>query len=320
MPTERYAIEDLGELTPVADEVTVSLNRDGTVGYWTQVDGAVRATLWQGGHAAPIERVAGYPNSIAHAINTRGEIAGWMNTSGNLVDSLSTTRGYVGQPGRLRLINTLGGRDSRIFGLNDNGVAVGAASLADGARHAIVVLGAEVRDLGTLPTGDSSVAYAINRADVIVGAADTGGKDRHAVSWTRGKILDLGTLAGGNISSAQAINDRGNIVGFGDTPDGFHAFLYADGVMRDLGTLGTEPSTASGINNRGAVVGASNVTSAKRHAFLWRNGRMTDLNTLVPQESNWLLLDAFSINDRMQIACSGRRPGGPAHVLLLTPQ
>src|SRR5258708_20663940 len=84
--------------------------------------------------------------------------------------------------------------------------------------------------------------------------------------------------------------------------------------MLDLGTLGSAPSAASGINNRGDVVGVSN-----NHAFLWRHGRMTDLGTLVPLDSNWTLLDAFSINDRGQIACSSRRKGEPTHLLLLTP-
>jgi probable HAF family extracellular repeat protein len=311
---EAYQIQDLGELPQISDDVTVSLNRDGTVAYWTKTEGAVRAVVWQRGHAAPVGGVPGYPNSIAHAINRHGDIAGWMNTSENLVDSLSAVQGFIRHGKLTRLIAGLGGTNSRVLGLSDKGAAVGAANLPGGTRHAFLMNGSAMTDLGTLPAGISSAAYGINNAGVIVGVADIDGQHNHAVSWVRERIVDLGTLANGTISSARAINDRGQIAGFGDTPTGFHAFLYAEGVMLDLGTLGSAPSAASGINNRGDVVGVSN-----NHAFLWRHGRMTDLGTLLPLGSNWVLLDAFSINDRGQIACSARRKGEPTHLLLLTP-
>jgi probable HAF family extracellular repeat protein len=319
-PAAIYTIDDLGLLAPIADDVTVSLNGDGAVAYWTKTNGTVHATLWHGGRATNIDDVPGYPNSISHAINRHGDMAGWMNTSGNLVDSLSTTRGFIQHRRHIRIVPTLGGRDSRVNGLNDKGAAVGAANLAGGARHAFVISGSSIADLGTLPSGKSSSAFAINNAGMIAGEADIDGKSYHAVLWTDRKIVDLGTLAHGVVSTARAINDHGQIAGFSDAPDGVHAFLYADGAMRDLGTLGNDPSEASGINNRGEVVGASNISGTKRHAFLWRDGRMTDLNAYLPEGSDWVLLNAFNINDRGQIACSARRKGEPIHLLLLTPQ
>jgi probable HAF family extracellular repeat protein len=315
-----YTIDDLGLLAPIADDVTVSLNRDGAVAYWTGTKDTVHATLWHSGQATNIGNLPGYPNSISHAINRHGDMAGWMNTSANLVDSLSTTRGFIQHRGHIRIVPTLGGRDSRVNGLNEKGSAVGAANLAGGARHAFVISGSSIADLGTLPSGKSSSAFAINNTGVIVGEADIDGKSYHAVLWMDRKIVDLGTLAHGVVSTARAINDHSQITGFSDTSDGVHAFLYADGAMRDLGTLGNDPSEASGINNRGEVVGASNISGTKRHAFLWRDGRMTDLNDYLPEGSDWVLLNAFDINDRGQIACSARRKGEPIHLLLLTPQ
>ncbi len=315
-----YAIDDLGLLPPIADDVTVALNRDGTVAYWSKTEGTIHATVWQHGRANVIDAVPGFTNTIAHAINRQGDIAGWMNSGGNLVDSLSTTQGFMLSGGHVHAVSGLGGRDSRVNGLNDKGVAVGAADTASGARHAIAVSGASVTDLGTLPVGKASAAYAVNNSGVIVGSADVDGRAEHAVSWVNRKIVDLGTLPHGSASSARAINDRGQIVGFSDSPDGIHAFLYAGGAMRDLGTLGNDPSEASGINARGEVVGASNVTGSKRHAFLWRRGRMIDLNASLPKGSEWTLLDAYSISDRGQIACSASRKGEGIHLLLLTPR
>ena len=315
-----YTIEDLGQLPTIADDVTVSLNRDGAVAYWGATAGTVLAMLWQNGDATTIDEVPGYPNSIAHAINRRGDIAGWMNTSGNLVDSLSTTQGFVCHGGRVHILPGLGGRDSYVYGLNDQGAAVGTANLANGARHAFELSGSKVIDLGTLASGKSSAAYAVNNVGKIVGAADIDGKANHAVLWVHRRIEDLGTLPHGGMSSARAVNDRGQIAGFGDTPEGIHAFLYTGGAMKDLGTLGDSPSEASGINNRGEVVGASNLAGGKRHAFLWRDGQMIDLNALQPQGSPWVLLNAFAINDGGQIACSARREGESAHLLLLTPR
>ncbi|MGA2046574.1 MAG: hypothetical protein ABSG96_02730 [Terracidiphilus sp.] len=299
----------------------MSLSNDGTVAYWTKKsDGTVHATIWRGGQTTVVEDVPGYPNTIARAINLHGDIGGWMNTSNNPVDSLSTTQGFIRHGGNIRRIPGLGGRDSRILGLNDKATAVGTASAIDGARHAFVTSGSGVSDLGTLPSGKSSSAYAINNSGMIAGVADIDGKSNHAVLWRHRKIKDLGTLPHGVTSSARTINDLGQIAGFGDTPDGVHAFLYSNSAMQDLGTLGSDPSEASGINNHGDVVGRSNIDSRRGHAFLWRDGRMTDLNMRLAKGSPWVLLNAFSINDRGQIVCSARSKGVPIHLLLLTPQ
>jgi len=315
-----FTIDDIGPLASVAADVTVSLNSDGAVAYWTRTDGAVHAALWRNGRTVVLENMPGYPNSIAHAINRSGDIAGWMNTSGNLVDSSSTTRGFIRHGEHIEIVPGQGGRDSRIFSLNDKGTAVGGAMTAEGTRHAIEFSRFGITDLGTLASGRSSAAYAINNQGIVAGVADVDGKANHAVLWSHGKMIDLGTLAHGVSSSARAINDRGQIAGFSDSADGIHAFIYSGGGMHDLGTLGKDPSEASGLNNRGEVVGASNISGTRRHAFLWGHGRMMDLNDYLPVESKWVLLNAFSINDRGQIACSASNATEGLHLLLLTPQ
>jgi uncharacterized membrane protein len=77
----------------------------------------------------------------------------------------------------------------------------------------------------------------------------TGSPEARVVSWNNDQIINLGTF-GGNERLANAVNNRGHVVGlatnaiadpFNAAPNryGFgtqmHAFLWRNGVMRDLG-------------------------------------------------------------------------------------
>jgi probable HAF family extracellular repeat protein len=142
----------------------------------------------------------------------------------------------------------------------------------------------EIVDLGTLPGGTYSEAYAINDVGWVVGWSATGDPegDGHAVVWRNGQIIDLGTLSGSGSSSASDVNNRGEIVGSSRTATGeLHPTLWRDGEIIDLGTLGGRVAEATGINDQGDVVGWSSTTPADEefHAFLWRDGQMTDLGT-----------------------------------------
>lgn len=91
-------------------------------------------------------------------------------------------------------------------------------------------------------------------------------------------MTNIGTL-GGNSSVAVDINDRGEIVGFSRISSGpFHAFLYRDGDMVDLGALLPGPdSRAMSINNNGDVTGYYTRPDGTTHAFLYQNGQMIEL-------------------------------------------
>jgi probable HAF family extracellular repeat protein len=94
-------------------------------------------------------------------------------------------------------------------------------------------------------------------------------------------MTNLGTLGGTGHSFAYAINNSSQVVGGASTYDGFyHAFLWQDGIMTDLGTLGGSYSYATGINNLGQIVGYSQTSNGFFHAFLWQDGAMMDLGTI----------------------------------------
>jgi probable HAF family extracellular repeat protein len=114
-------------------------------------------------------------------------------------------------------------------------------------------------------------------------------------------VTDLGLF------SAGGINNAGQVAGMYATPSGaFHAALWQNGVITDLGTLGGTGSSASGINNAGQVVGSSTTIphSLNNHAFLWQNGVMTDLGTLGGSGSG-----ANAINNADQVVGSSAIPG-----------
>jgi probable HAF family extracellular repeat protein len=96
------------------------------------------------------------------------------------------------------------------------------------------------------------------------------------------QVVKLGSL-GGVEGEASAMNLAGQIVGQSETQDGqFHAFIWQNGVMRDLGTLPNQARSSTralNINGKGQVVGFGDVGS-QEHALLWQNGTVRDLGTL----------------------------------------
>jgi probable HAF family extracellular repeat protein len=238
---------------------------------------------------------------------------------------------------RYRLIDlgTLGGPNSaetqEFPFINTTGMVAGFADTAtpnpgnpEGfVFHAFRWRGGPLRDLGALPGGVNSFAIWSNDAGTVAGLSENGKIDPllgvpegRGVLWKKsGQIVNLGTF-GGHESLAGYINDRGQIVGVAANRkrDPFslfgwgtqtRAFLWQQGVMRDLGTLGGPDANAVIVNNHGQVAGASYTNSAPNpdtgsptlHPFLWAHGTMADLGTL-----GGTVGFATALNNRGQVA------------------
>jgi len=110
----------------------------------------------------------------------------------------------------------------------------------------------------------------------------------HPVVWENGAVRDLGVLAPATCPApgatacgygeATGVNDQGVVIGFStDSAGRPRAFLWQDGVLRDLGAFPGQKTWARGLNNAGQVVGD---WGAPTGSFLWENGVVQDLGSL----------------------------------------
>jgi probable HAF family extracellular repeat protein len=170
-------------------------------------------------------------------------------------------------------------------GINAAGQVVGEVLTASGL-HAFVYDGVVLRDLGTLG-GHLSEARAINSTGDIVGYSLTGEVDQ--LGFVASAFLSDGFSMwslGMPWSHAFGINDKGQIVGDMQTASGrYHAFLYEDGDVQDLGTLDGMESFAYSLNEAGHVVGEADTfipgtPFPSIRGFVYKDGTMDDLGSL----------------------------------------
>jgi probable HAF family extracellular repeat protein len=256
--------------------------------------------------AIPFEAQASprYEYTAVGLANEKSGAYGLSNSgyiTGRLTRGLAS-RAFVFSHGSLTELQPLPG-DAETLGtdVNNRGQVVGRSSGGFASRAFLYADGVMI-DVG--PSNQDATANAINDAGVVVGCSTVGASLR-AFVYRDGATHPLGTLNGGQSSCAYGINNRQQIVGVSDAmadpfDDSDHAFLYENGVMKDLGTLGGPRSAAYAINERGQVAGASTTMPddfSFQHAFLYSGGVMHDLGTPVAGVSS----QANGINNHGQV-------------------
>lgn len=213
-------------------------------------------------------------------------------------------------------MGTLGnGRDSRAYGINNNGKIVGwSNTLADGSDHKAFIYDTATDSMealqGPMLGGARSFAFDINDSDQIIGTATTANGSANAFIYQNGVATNLGSLDNSGYSEARGINESGQVTGFSlDKNNNYTAFIYDDvNGMQSLGGFGGD-SEGYDINSHGDVVGKAKDVDGNNIAFLYSKGQMYNLFSLLSAEDQELwkeLREGFAINDDGDIVGRGR--------------
>jgi probable HAF family extracellular repeat protein len=345
------SLKDLGTLPGGDYSFAAAINQLGQIAGTSensQIDPAsgnpeFHAVLWQNNKIHDLGTLGGTA-SFAVTLNDLGQVIG--EALNDIPDPLSIlgmgdgttltqTRAFLWQNGKMHDLGTLGGPDSWAMYVNDRGQVAGTSYTSDVIDpntgtppvHPFLWENGKMKDLGNLGGTNGSLGpqfvQALNNRGQVVGVmALPGDQISHAFLWDGEKLSDLGNILGGDFARATGINDAGEVVGWVWFPGGVvkHAFLWRNGVMTDLGTVAGDPcSFASNINSRGQVVGGSQSPDGAGgcindfvHAALWENGEPgIDLNTLIPPGSDLQLTVVDWINDRGEIVGRGHDPSCP---------
>jgi probable HAF family extracellular repeat protein len=249
-------------------------------------------------------------------LNNQGVLTGWLDTStpdpnfpqfSNCFNpDCFFSHSFEWHAGHLTDLGTLAGGlvsepvwisdNGLIAGFSENGVTDPVTGMTE--SRAVLWKNGAIVNLGTLPGGHESQAYAVNNAGQIVGGASNEtsdpyslngwGTETRAVLWQNGTMKDLGTL-GGPDAVAFNVNEHGQISGCSytnSTPNSttgvptLEPFLWEQEQMRSLDSLGGTSGCVYALNNKGQATGVSNLPGdVETHPFFWSNGTLTDIGT-----------------------------------------
>jgi probable HAF family extracellular repeat protein len=282
---------------PLNDFSPVAINNTGQIaGSVHLADGSSRVVLYSGGALQDLGLPAG-AFSYASAINDAGAITGRTMVN-------DEAHGFLYQNGALTDL----GANTSGWGINARGDVVGASYTEEGTFGFVYSAGTFMQ-LPNLGTGRLGVAVDINNHGDIAGFSYTNYDESppplHPYLYRDKTLLDLGPLGDSIDTTAVAINNAGHIAGEGKIGNDDHVFLYADGVIRDLGFFGGSNLGVVGFNDRGTLIGNASTGAGGFLAFTNIGDVLVDLNTLLDPVLGWEVSYVYANNDLGQIVGYG---------------
>jgi probable HAF family extracellular repeat protein len=298
------------------------INNNGQIAGWVYVGADAHAAIYSGGAWRDLGVPAGDQLSSLWGINSAGAAVGYSFAALPGPDNRWQAIWAPAGAASVQALSVIA-PDSFAYAINDGGTIVGCLNRYDDVypdpHRAFVYAGGSVTEIHTLlatdPSYDFSCARDINNDGVVVGEVQLSSAPQRGFIYRAGVAtrIDLGTSY---LTNARAISGTGKVVGEGRRA-GFtadHALVYdvATNAISSLGleTTGAFTSRGNGVNAAGDVVGMMFLATGER-AFLALGGQVYDLNDLLPAGSEWVLQEAYSINDGGQVVGRGYLASSP---------
>ena len=220
---------------------------------------------------------------------------------------------------RLQDLGTLGGANSRAYGMNEAGWVVGEAETKDGGLHAFLWTPTNgMVDLGTLG-GEISRAYAVNERGQVVGEAELQDGRMQPFVWSAAEgITNLALPAGFREGYAYANNNFGMVVGVGDVGEETRALMWSVDGPQVPPELADRSSLAHDVSDLGDVAGQSEVGGGEaflsRAFFAGHAGFFENLGGLTGEYSS----AALAVNEE-GLAAGYAEQGDATHAVLFNP-
>ena len=272
---------------------------------------------------------------MALALNERGQVAGWSQTSsgakhlflwekgrmrdlGMAVDEyapvvmnnrgqiaafgLASRSGFVWEGGTVRVLKApRGAEGTRPADINEAGQIVGIS-----AHRAFLWHNGRLRFLPTLPGAQGMDLFEVNEQGQIISITWLHSGYSRAVEWDAdGRLVDLGaTSTAARISSARAINECGQVVGSIGLPP--RAALWWNGKLTQLRPLRRgDDYRPLAINRSGLILGFSYPDGLGQpenaRAVVWKGTKVQNLGTLVPNCYDACDTTPSALNDAGQV-------------------
>jgi uncharacterized membrane protein len=286
-----------------------ALSRDGRTAAGSLIGGASGGFRWREG--GRVELLKGAVSARAISASGRYVAGSALDAGQREVAARWDADGSLQRMDGLDGATAAGGVLGVAFGVSDGGVAVGAATAADGRSAAFRWQPPALPELLPAAAETSSRAVGIGGdGSRIYGWSETAAAARRAVVWPRPAGAPLDLAAAGEVIGASRSGDL--LLGISRRDDGAtQAWRWSEGTgLTPLAAAAAQPLQMMASDDAGSLLAGSSGHGAGRTAAIWTAAGgvqplqrfLTDRHVEVP--AGWTLMAATAVS------ADGRRIGG----------